>query len=61
MNSKFSPILITPVLDAVFTLFNTRLGIQELANYLEIKNSQNKGHTNISESTVCTVSTLPCS
>ena len=33
---------------------NTRSRIQKLVNYPEIKNSQNKGHAKISESTVIT-------
>ena len=52
MNSKFSHILITPVLVGLFSLFNTRSRIQELTNYSEIKNLRNKGHAKISESTV---------
>ena len=35
-----------------FSQLNTHLRIQEIANYSEMKNSRNKGHTKISESTV---------
>ena len=35
-----------------FSEMNTRIRIQELMNYSEIKKMQNKGHMKISESTV---------
>ena len=35
-----------------FSQLNTHSRIQEIVNYSEMKNSRNKGHTKISESTV---------
>ena len=52
MNSKFSLILKHLFLDSYFNSSNACLRIQELMNNLKIKNSRNKDHTKISESTV---------